>query len=107
MLEELVCHYGYPMMAGMPFNGFLQCSPFARDIHDFTRNWTQVNIGEPTAILGRVLNPAADAFSNFVLRSAGFSGLGVELPTGNVFGDQEFGGHMAVMLMHVDVSVNE
>lgn len=107
MFEEMVRHYGYPMLAGMPFNGFLGCAPFARDIHDFTRNWTQMNIGEATAVSGRVLNPAADAFTNFVLRSAGFGDLGVELPTGNLFGDHEFEGHMAVMLMHVDVSVNE
>jgi len=104
MLEELACHYGYPMLPGIPLNGFFGCSTFARDIHDFTRNWTQLSIGEPTTVSGRVLNPAADAFSNFVLRSAGFGNLGIELPTGDFFGDQEFEGHMAVMLMHVDVS---
>ncbi len=106
VLEELARHYGYPMLAGMPFNGFLGCSPFALDIHDFTRDWTQLKIGEPTVVAGRVLNPAADAFSNFVLRSAGFKELSVELPTGGLFGDQEFEGQMAVMLMHMDVARN-
>lgn len=91
--EEFVCHYGQPFMAGAPFSGFLGCTQFARDMHDFTRNWTQLNLGEPTAALGRILSPAVDAFSNFVVRSAGFP-MDVELPTGNYFGDQEFEGHM-------------
>ena len=107
LLEEFACHYGHPFMAGAPFSGFLGCAQFARDMYDFARHWTQLSLGEPTAALGRVLNPAVDAFSNFVVRSAGFGDLDVELPTGNYFGDQEFDGHMAVLLMHVDVSREE
>lgn len=105
--EEFVCHYGYPFMAGAPFSGFLGCTQFARDIHDFARNWTQLNLGEPTTAFGRILNPAVDAFSNFVMRSAGFRDVDVDLPTGNYFGDQEFDGQMAVLLMHMDVSRDE
>jgi len=102
--EKFVGHYGYPFVTDGPFNGFLGCTQFARDIHDFTRNWTQFNIGEPTSTFGSILNPAVDAFGNFVVRSAGFKDLNVELPTGRFFGDQEFEGQMAVLLMHVDVS---
>lgn len=106
-LEEFAMHYGYPFMAGAAFGGFLGCTQFARDIHDFTLNWTQLNIGELTTTFGSILNPAVDAFSNFVVRSAGFKDMRVELPTGNYFGDQEFEGQMAVLLMHLDVSRDE
>jgi len=106
-LQELVSRYEYPMLARLLLNGFLGCSPFSRDIHDFTRNWTQLNLGEPTAVLGWIPNLAADAFSSFVLRSAGFKDLDVELPTHNLFGDREAEGHTAVMLMHMDISVDE
>jgi hypothetical protein len=106
-LEEFVHHYGYPFMGGVPFSGFLGCTHFARDIHDFARHWTQLNLGEPTTAFGRILNPVVDAFSNFVMRSAGFKDLDIDLPTSSYFGDQEFDGQMAVLLMHVDVSRDE
>ena len=106
-IEEFACRYGHPFMAGSPFSGFLGCTQFARDVHDFARNWTQLNLGEPTVAQGGILNPAVDAFSNFVVRSAGFGDLHVELPTGDYFGDQEFDGQMAVLLMHLDVSEDD
>jgi len=104
-LEQFAIRYGYPFLVGAPFRAFLGCAQFARDIHDFTRNWTQLNIGELTTSFGLVLNPTVDAFSNFVLRSAGFKDFHVELPTGKYFGDEEFEGQMAVLLLHVDVSL--
>jgi len=103
-LEEFVHHCGHRFMAGGLLDGFLGCTQFAGDLHDFVRNWTQLNLGEVTTVLGRVLNPTVDAFSNFMIRSAGFRDLHVELPTGNYFSDQEFDGQMAVLLMHMDVS---
>ncbi len=102
--EDLACHYGSPFMLGTPFGGFLGCTQFTRDIHDFARNWTQLNLGEPTVAFDHPLNPAADAFSNFLIRSAGFSELDVELPSDDYFEIQKFEGQMAVMLLHVDLS---
>ena len=93
-------------MNGIPLNGFLSHTHFARDTHDFIRSWTQLNLGEPTVVLGSVLNPAVDAFSNFMMRKAGFlEDLGVDLPVeGDSLDEQNFNGTTAVLLMYVDVS---
>lgn len=106
MVEEIF-HHDYPMGGGYTASGFLGNIHFSRDIYDFVRDWTQLNIGEPSFVMGRVLNPATDAFANFVIRSAGFERLRANLPPDRIFGDQKFEGRLAVLLMHLDVSEEE
>lgn len=103
MLNDLVNEFGYPLL-GSCANGFFGNLPFARDVHDFARGMTQFNIGEPTALLGRVTNAAVDAFSNLIIRSAGMKNLPIDFPPDDSFGGYEFDGQMAVVVVHMDVS---
>ncbi|MCD6406649.1 hypothetical protein J7L81_02095 [Candidatus Aerophobetes bacterium] len=42
---------------------------FTRDLYDFVRAWTEFSIGEPTCILGKVINDNLDYFTNSLLYS--------------------------------------
>lgn len=106
MLDELVHEFGYPLL-GSCANGFFGNVPFTRDVHDFARGVTQFNIGEPTALFGRTTNAAVDAFSNHIIRSAGIKNLPIDFSQDDSFGDHEFGGQMAVIVVHMDVSGKE
>ncbi|MBI2843647.1 MAG: hypothetical protein HYX78_09635 [Armatimonadetes bacterium] len=106
IFEELVHEFGYPLL-GSTLNGFLGNVAFTRDVHDLARSITQFSIGEPTLLFGRATNPAVDAFSNHVIRSAKLENLPVDLPPDNLFGDHEFDGQMAVVVVHMDVSGSE
>lgn len=109
LLEEFI-HYMYrhmpidaffiPFMAN-GFFPFLNNSSFSRDIHDFTRDWTQFNIGELTYAFGNVLNPVLDKFAIFLLRTIGIQDY-VDLPLEGVEG--EFSGKMALLVMHMDLA---
>lgn len=91
-----------------PWKGFGYALPFlgnvhyARDMYDFIRAWTQVNLGEFTCMRGEVVNPEADDFANLLIRSAGL-GRGVEFPKGNRNIERKFEGGIAIFLLSVDV----
>ncbi len=89
-----------PFISNGPFP-FLNNSIFSRDIYDFTLDWTQFNIGEPTYAFGNVINPALDKFSNFLLRAIGIQEY-VDLPLENVEG--KFNNELAVLVMHIDLA---
>lgn len=72
---------------------------FSRDIYDFTRNWTQFNIGETTYAFGDITNPILDKFTNFLLRRVGIPN--VDLPHSEVEG--EFENDMTLFVMHFDL----
>lgn len=104
LFEEILPRYGW----GLPMLGsaILANTQFCRDVHNFSRHSTQMNIGEPTYAFDRVLNPHGDAFANLVLRSLHYDEP-PEIPKDNVFGDFPFGGSAAVLLFHIDVGKEE
>ena len=104
LLEEILPHYGW----GLPLSGtaILGNTHFCRDVHDLSRDCTQMNIGEPTYAFDRVLNPHVDAFANLVLRHIHYEAH-PDPPGDNVFGDSPFGGSAAVLLFHLDVEREE
>lgn len=102
ILEELLPHYGWNLSLSGMWNGFLGNTYFCRDIHDFTKDWTQMNIGEPTFAFDRILNPHVDAFTNSILRKIKYKPI-PELPSDDIFGDADFDSNVAIMLMHLDI----
>jgi len=84
---------------GLPFFGNVH---YGRDIYDFVRAWTQVNLGEYTCLAGATINPEVDGFANRLIRSAGL-GRGIDLPTGNEDTDRKPEGDMAVFVLRMDV----
>lgn len=84
---------------GLPFFGNFH---YGRDIYDFVRAWTQVNLGEYTCLAGVTINPEVDGFANRLIRSAGL-GRGIDLPTGNENTDMRPEGDMAVFVLRMDV----
>jgi hypothetical protein len=107
LLDELM-HHGYPLniFGGPGGHGYLSNCDYCLDLYEFSRAWTQLSLGEITCFRNSVVNQYADAFSGFLLRSAGFE----EIPLGqgdDLFGDREFDGTMAVLLMHLDLTEEE
>lgn len=104
VLEEIFERFGYPLgfVRGAGGHAFLGNSRFSRDLYDITRSWTQLSIGELSYAYDTILNESVDAFSNFLMRSAGFYDL-FEFPGDDVFGDREFDGQLAVFVIHMDV----
>lgn len=92
--------FGFPGVFGCRFVGNCQ---FSRDIHDWTRNWTQLNVGEITYAHDTVTNAPVDAFANALMQSAGFGDM-FDIPSSNQFGDVHFEHQMAVFAMRFDVS---
>jgi len=90
----------WPFMGGfnMPF---LNNIPFTRDIYDFVRAWTQVNIGETSFSFGEVTNAVVDGFSNALLRQIGF-GEGMDLPV-NQFAEFQWVGELGIEVTHIDI----
>lgn len=101
--EKLWRRYGgmWPHMYGsnMPFFGN---TPFARDMYDFVRSWTQVNIGETSFSFGEVINTAVDGLSNALLRQIGF-GEGLDLPVSRNFAQFHWEGELGVAVTHIDI----
>ena len=105
IMEKLMHRYGmlFPFGHGSNFP-FLGNSIFLRDLHDFARGWTQLNIGEVTFAFGEMLNPAVDSFARLLIHAAGIR-LPFDLPPAQQFAnmdrpfDQEFG----VIVAHIDV----
>ena len=91
-----------------PWRGFGPAIPFlgnvhyARDMYDFIRAWTQINIGEFTCLRGAAINPEADSFANHLVRSAGLGG-DVDFPVDERNIEREFEGGIAVFLLRMDV----
>lgn len=84
---------------GLPFLGNVH---FSRDIYDFIRDWTQMNIGEFTCWAGVVVNQEVDGFANHLIRSAKL-GHRANLPLNDQYGDRMFDASMAVFVLHYDV----
>ncbi|MCP4987730.1 MAG: hypothetical protein GY928_17235 [Colwellia sp.] len=108
ILWEELMHFGYPnnMMGGTNGNGYLTNCSYCLDMFDFSRAWTQLNLGEVTCFNNSSISKYADAFAGFLLRSAGLH----EIPSGpgdNVFGDREFDGSLAIFVMHLDLTREE
>jgi len=103
IMRELVHRLG-----PFPWRGFGYTVPFlgnvyyARDMYDFVKAWTQVNIGEFTCMRGAIINAQADSFANHLIRSAGLEG-DVDFPTGEQDVKHRFDGGMAVFLLRMDV----
>ena len=107
MFEEL-CHCSrgmWPFMDGanMPF---LNNTLFTRDIYDFVRSWTQVNIGETSFSFGKVTNAVVDSLSNALLRQIGF-GEGMDLPVNQNFAEFSWEGELGVAVTHIDIGKME
>ena len=88
---------------GLPFLGNVH---YARDIYDFIRAWTQINLGEFTCFRGATINDEADSFANRLIRSAGLEG-DVDFPVIDQNLEREFEGDMAVLLLKMDVAREE
>lgn len=82
---------------GLPFLGNVHQG---RDIYDFVRAWTQINLGEYTYAGGAAINPDLDAFANRLVLSAGLDSE-VDHPTGNQ--DSPLEGDIAVFLLRMDL----
>lgn len=103
-MEEFFERHG-PLM-GFPWgmnHGFLGNSRFSRDLYDLIRAWTQLSIGEISFIYDSVVNKDVDAFSNFLLRSAGFGEM-LDIPGDNIFVERKFEGQMAIFALHLDIA---
>jgi len=103
LMREMLNHIG-----PIPWRGFGLCLPFldtvhyGRDVYDFIRAWTQINLGEYTCLAGTTVNPEVDEFANKLIRSAGL-GRGVDFPTGNQNIEEKSEGDMAIFLLRMDV----
>lgn len=105
VLEKItrMSKYGYPhLFSTLPNLPFLHNSCFLRDVHDFTRGWTQFNIGEVTYAFGETLNPSVDGFCNLLLRSAGMSEY-MHIPGDDHFSNIKFNYEMGVLVVHLDL----
>lgn len=105
--EELM-HLGYPnnLLGGTGGQGYLNNCSYCLDMFDFTRAWTQLNLGEVTCFNNSPVNKSADAFADFLIRNAGLR----DIPTGpgdDMFKDRELDGSLAVLVMHVDLGREE
>jgi len=103
-IEEVFERYGYPygLLYGQAGQGYLGNTRFCRDLYEFTRVWTQLNIGEITCLRNIVLNPTADAFANFLIRSSGYRKFPHFLGD-NIFGERKFEAQMAIFIMHLNL----
>lgn len=101
--EEFRHHFrGLRPFAGGGAMPFLNNVSFTRDIYDFVRSWTQVNIGETSFSFGEVTNTVVDAFSNALLRQIGF-GEGMDLPVNQNFAEFRWEGELGIAVTHIDV----
>lgn len=101
--EKIWHRYGgmWPHMSGS-ITPFFGNTPFARDMYDFVRAWTQVNIGETSFSFGEIINTAVDGFSNALLRQIGF-GEAMDLPNNNNFEGFRWEGELGVAVTHIDI----
>ena len=99
-LEYLYYKLGIQFLSDHIFNS----TPSSQDICDFIRNWTQMNIGEPTWIVNEYHNPEVDDFSSALIRKAGFE-ISTDAPDPQgIFTEMTFEGQTAVMFLHIDIS---
>lgn len=84
---------------GIPFLGNLH---FARDLYDFIRGWTQINIGEFTCWRGATANPEVDSFATRLIRTANL-GRAIDFPVDERSVEMSFEGDIAVLLLHMDI----
>lgn len=79
---------------------------FTRDLYDFSKNWTQINIGEYSYAFGKKISPALDSFTNFLLRSTGIEEY-VDLPIDEHLSNLKPNNEIGVFAMHTDISEEE
>ncbi len=103
LMEKFYHRFGFPYPTTYAGSGFLGNVHFTRDLYDFVRNWTQINLGEITFAHDRVLNQTADQFANRLIRKTNYKG-DIKLSSENKFGDSEFEGNMGIFVMHIDVT---
>jgi len=102
--ERIIYEFGHLFgFADVYMGKFLGNCAFSRDVHDWTRNWTQLNIGEITFAYDRVTNVPVDAFANALMQSAGFGEM-FDIPASDQFRDVHFAHQMAVFVMQFDLS---
>lgn len=105
---HMIMHEFFHRFGPFPRRGFGYALPFlenvhyGRDMYDFVRAWTQVNLGEFTFLDGVIINPEADGFANHLISSAGL-GRGVVFPPGDRNVERKFEGGMTVLLLRYDV----
>lgn len=102
LMEEWFHDFGPGPFSFSSAADFLGNVFFARDLYDLTRSWTRLSIGEPTCVANTVVNETVDAFSNFLLRSAGLGELAA-FPSDEHFGDRQFEGQMAILAVQLRV----
>lgn len=92
-----ITHWHHPFS-----NPFFGHASFLRDMYDFVRGWTQINIGEICVADGKVINTPVDGFANALLRQIGFADV-VELPPGGPFGEFHLEANLGVAVTHIDI----
>lgn len=108
LIEEVLQRYKYSyiLFKNILAQKIFANTKFCRDLYEFTRAWTQFNIGEITCFHNNVVNRTADAFSNFLIKSADYRDF--PIPEGdNMFGEKEFDGQMAIFIIHLDLNLLE
>jgi hypothetical protein len=102
-------HFFHPFLLGASSalgsggHGFLGIARYLRDLFDFVRSWTQMNIGETTFADGKVQNQTVDSFTKSLLFTAGFGELadfGSTPPLEQM--EPEF--EIALLFLHLDIS---
>lgn len=93
----------YSDATGHPWSPVAGNSYMSRDIHEFIRNWTHFNIGEPTIETGSIVNSALADFSTILLRRVGMAEY---LDLGDTGDDAvaQFNFNLAVFVMHIDLA---
>jgi len=101
-LCEMFAHeFGWPFLFGHGVGRWLGNAVFGRDLYDFVRLWTQLNIGEVTYAFGEVANAPVDAFANVLLRRIGLGDV-FDMPS-DQFAELEFESEMGILALHFDV----
>ncbi|MCL1877554.1 MAG: hypothetical protein FWF80_01720 [Defluviitaleaceae bacterium] len=59
---------------------------YALDIHEFIRNFTYFNIGEPSLVCGNVANDMLFDYTNYLMHSA----FGYKISEGNFYNEGQY-----------------
>ena len=96
-----LCHVPFwgSIGCGVPFYGNVI---YGRDIYDFVRGWTQINIGEVTYFGDTTVEPELDSFANRLIARAGL-GKGIDIPIKERHDQDDFSGNIGVFLLRIDV----
>jgi hypothetical protein len=102
-MREMAHRYGAPLWGplgdGFPFLGNVI---YARDMFDFVRGWSQINIGEVTHCGDTTVEPDVDGFANRLIRRAGLAG-DFDTPDDERHDRDDFSGGVGLLLLRIDV----